>query len=551
VGVVRSTRLLGYDGFVALFTLALAGSRSKYLSRARRALRLQARAAALTLATALGGCAVGPDYIPEPAPVSKAFKELKGWKLATPSDSLPRGDWWAFYKDANLNFLIKQVEISNQNVAVQAAAYEQARALIREAQAALFPTLSASYTATRSHVGAAASGTGGTTSATTFTGQAGTTTSTFVPGVSGTWDLDVWGKVRRQIESNASAAQVSAADLDNVKLSAQAQLATAYFNLRAADALQALLLRTVQEYKRTLEIVRNQFKAGYSVSEADVATAEGQVFSTQSQALNVGVQRAQYEHAVAMLVGRPPAELTIAQRALSGAIPKLPVSVPSALLERRPDIAAAERTMQEQNALIGVQMAAYFPDISLSALLQWSGSRPFPFNVANEIWSLGGAATQILFDGGLRGAQIDAARAVYWQSVATYRQTVLSAFQGVEDELAAILILTQQLAVQRKAVSSQREAVRIYLNQFQGGTAPFTTVVTAQIQLLTYEESELTIRQNLFLASVLLVQDLGGGWDVNLLPTKKELESDFSLLPQLPPNRAGLRLESPEASASR
>ena len=193
--------------------------------------------------------------------------------------------------------------------------------------------------------------------------------------------------------------------------------------------------------------------------------------------------------------------------------------------------------MQEQNALIGVQMAAYFPDVSLSAVLQWSGSRPLPFNVANEIWSLSGAATQILFDGGLRGAEIDAARAVYWQSVANYRQTVLSAFQEVEDELAAIRILTQQLAVQRKAVNSEREAVRVYLAQFQGGTVAFTTVVTAQIQLLSYEESELTIRQNLFLASVALIQDLGGGWDVNLLPTKKELESDFSILPQLPPNR--------------
>jgi NodT family efflux transporter outer membrane factor (OMF) lipoprotein len=547
-GQCGSTRLSGYDGFVVL---AHAGLRSKPLSTARRALRRHACAAASALVAALGGCAIGPDYLPEAAPVSKTFKELKGWKVATPSDSLPRGDWWAFYKDANLNFLIKQVEISNQTVAAQAAAYEEARALIREAQAALFPTLSASYTATRSHIGVAASGgTENTTSPTTVAGQAGITTSTFVPGVTGSWDLDVWGKVRRQIESNASAAQVSAADLDNVKLVAQAQLATAYFNLRAADALQALLLRTVQEYKKTLEIVRNQFKAGYSVSEADVATAEAQVFNTQSLAINVGVQRAQYEHAIAMLVGRPPAELTMAQRPLSGAIPKLPVSVPSALLERRPDIAAAERTMQEQNALIGVQMAAYFPDVSLSAVLQWSGSRPLPFNVANEIWSLSGAATQILFDGGLRGAEIDAARAVYWQSVANYRQTVLSAFQGVEDELAAIRILTQQLAVQRKAVNSEREAVRVYLAQFQGGTVAFTTVVTAQIQLLSYEESELTIRQNLFLASVALIQDLGGGWDVNLLPTKKELESDFSILPQLPPNRAGLRFESSEKSPS-
>ena len=194
-------------------------------------------ATALALATTLGGCAVGPDYVPEAAPVSKTFKELKGWKVATPSDSLPRGDWWEFYKDANLNLLIKQIEISNQNVAAQAAVYEQARALIREAQAALFPTLAASYTATRSHSGAAAGGAAGATSATNVTG---TTTSAFVPGVSGTWDLDVWGKVRRQIESNASAAQVGAADLANVKLLAQAELATAYFNLRAADALPDL-----------------------------------------------------------------------------------------------------------------------------------------------------------------------------------------------------------------------------------------------------------------------------------------------------------------------
>jgi len=499
-------------------------------------------AVAVALATAPAGCSVGPDYIPEAAPVPKTFKELKGWKRATPSDSFPRGDWWAFYHDPKLNFLIKQVEISNQTVAAQAAAYEQARALIREAQALLFPTLSASYTATRSFSGLATR----TAVASAATGQPGTFTSTFIPALSGTWDIDVWGKVRRQIESNASAAQVSAADLDNVKLSAQALLATAYFNLRTADALRDLLLRTVQEYKKTLDIVRNQFNAGYSVSMADVDVAEAQVFNTESQAINVGVQRAQFEHAIAVQIGRPPAELTIARRPLSGTIPKLPVTVPSALLERRPDIAAAERAMQEENALIGVAVAAYFPDITLSAVLSWSGNQPLPFKLANEMWSLGAAGTQILFDGGLRGAQIDAARAFYWQSVASYRQTVLLAFQGVEDELAAIRILTQQLAVQQKAVADQRQAVQIYLTQFQAGTVAFTTVVTAQIQLLAYEVSELTIRQDLFLASVLLIQDLGGGWDVNLLPTKKELEEDFSLLPQLPPNRAGLRLESPK-----
>jgi NodT family efflux transporter outer membrane factor (OMF) lipoprotein len=240
-----------------------------------------------------------------------------------------------------------------------------------------------------------------------------------------------------------------------------------------------------------------------------------------------------------MLIGRPPAELTIAPHPLAGSIPKIPVVVPSTLLERRPDIAAAERTMQEQNALIGVAVAAYFPDISLSGALQWIGSHPLPFNVANEVWSLGAAGTETLFDGGLRGAQVDSARAVYWQSVANYRQTVLTAFQGVEDQLVAVRLLTQQLGVQQKAVKDARLAVDVYLNQFQAGTVAFTTVVTAEITLLADEEAELTIRQDLFLASVSLIEALGGGWDARLLPAKNEMVKDFSLLPQLPPNRSG------------
>jgi len=502
-------------------------------------LRTRAYIPALILGLALGGCAVGPDYVPEAAPVSKTFKELKGWKLATPSDALNRGDWWAFYRDPKLSFLIKQVEISNQTVAAQAAAYEQARALIREAQAALFPVLSATYNATRAYNGPGTGGAGVIATA----APRGAYSSTFVPQLSGTWDLDVWGKVRRQIESNSSAAQASSADLDNAKLSAQAALATAYFNLLAADALRDLLDRTVVEYKKTLSVVQNQFKAGYSVTAADVATAEAQVFTTEASAINVSVQRAQFEHAIAILVGRPPAELSIGPHPLNGSIPRIPVTVPSALLERRPDIAAAERTMQEQNALIGVAVAAYFPDISLSGLLGWTGSHPLPFNVANEVWSLGAAGTQVLFEGGLRGAQVDAARAVYWQSVANYRQTVLTALQQVEDQLVAIRLMTQSLAVQQKAVKDAQEAVNVYLRQFEAGTAAFTAVVTAEIILLGDQETELTIRQDLFLASVSLIEALGGGWDTALLPTKKELEKDFSVLPQLPPNGSGLRLQ--------
>jgi NodT family efflux transporter outer membrane factor (OMF) lipoprotein len=486
----------------------------------------------------LAGCAVGPDYIPEAAPVPKAFKELKGWKVATPSDSLPRGNWWAFYHDPKLDFLIKQVEISNQNVAAAAAAYEQARAIIREAEASLFPTVSATYNATRSYNGPRSGASGAISTA----GRSGTYTSTFIPGFTSSWTLDVWGKVRRQIESNASAGQVLAADLDNAKLAAQAALATAYFNLRAADSLHDLLVRYTGEYKKTLEIVRNQFKAGFSVTEGDVATAEAQVYTTEAQALNALLQRAQFEHAIAILIGRPPAEFSIGTNLLLGSIPRIPVSVPSSLLERRPDISATERTMQEQNALIGVAVAGYFPNISLSAVLQWTGSQPAPFNVANIVWSLGAAGTQALFEGGLIGAQVDAARAVYWQSVANYRQTVLTAFQQVEDELVAIRMLKQEVVLYQKAVNDQRRAVDVFINQFRAGTVSYTTVVQAEIILLTDEENLLTARQNLFLASVILIEALGGGWDTNLLPTKKELETDISLFPQLPPNGAALRL---------
>ncbi len=500
-------------------------------------------AAALIIALSSAGCTVGPDYSPEAASVPTKFKELKGWKVAAPRDWVDRGDWWTFYRDPKLALLIREVEISNQTVAAAAGAYEQARAVIREAQAALFPTVTANYNFTRSYTGPKASGGGiSTTSGGAFTGSGtgrGIYTTTYVPAFNGSWDLDVWGKVRRQIESNTSAAQASAADLDNAKLSAQAQLATAYFNLRAADSLRDLLERTVKEYQETYRITKNKYDAGYGpagstcCTAADVALAQAQVLNTQALAINVGVQRAQFEHAIAMLIGRPPAELTIAPHLLTGSIPKIPVAVPSTLLERRPDIAAAERTMQEQNALIGVAVAGYFPDISLSGVLQWIGTHPLPFNVANEVWSLGAAGTQILFNGGLTAAQVDAARAVYWQSVANYRQAVLTAFQQVEDQLAAIRILSQQLGVEQRAVKDAREAVRVYLNQYQAGTIDLTTVVTAETTLLTDEETELTIRQNLFLASVSLIEALGGGWDTNLLPTQKELVRGFSLLPQL------------------
>jgi NodT family efflux transporter outer membrane factor (OMF) lipoprotein len=269
------------------------------------------------------------------------------------------------------------------------------------------------------------------------------------------------------------------------------------------------------------------------VTAGDVATADAQIATTEAQLAFARLHRAQFEHAIAVLVGRPPAELGVGPRDLRNQIPKIPVTLPSELLERRPDIAAAERTMQEQNALIGVAEAAWFPDVSLSAMIQYIGPIPLPLNISRSIASIAANATETFFNGGLTAAQVDAARAIYWQSVANYRQTVLTAFQQVEDELAAIRYLMQQVAQDQRAVRDQRTAVDVFLNQFRAGTVAFTTVVLAEIQLLADQEAELTARQNLFLASVNLIVALGGGWDTILLPTAGQLQWDFSLLPQL------------------
>jgi NodT family efflux transporter outer membrane factor (OMF) lipoprotein len=507
--------------------------------------RVRAACSLSLVALALAACAVGPNYKAAPAPVPTHFKELKGWKLATPSDALDRGDWWQVYRDPKLALLLRQVEVTNQNVAFQAAAYEQARAVIRQAQANLFPVITATYNGTHTHTGPGVAGSGSLTS-----GRADTTI--YTAQLSGTWDLDVWGKVRRQIEANTSAAQASAATLANVKLSQQSLLAIAYFNLRAEDDLADLLRRTLVQYRETQRVTQNKVDAGCCappltpVTPADLALAKAQVETTEATLINVGVLRSQNEHAIAMLIGRPPAELGIGHRPLSNnPPPRIPITVPSSLLERRPDVAFAERTMQQENALIGVAEAAFYPDLSLSGTLEWVGKTPFPFNVANEVWSLGGTASEVLFEGGLRSAQLDAARAVYWQSVATYRQTVLTAFQQVEDQLAAIHILSRQLVVQRRAVADAREAVRVYTNQYNAGTIDLTVLVTGQVTLLNDEELELTIRQNLYLASVNLIEALGGTWDTTLLPSQEEMQKSFSILPQLPLTDAGVEYPPP------
>jgi len=524
------------NGFLAVLALAHADVHRGGWVRRCLLSRAHTRASALLkiVALTLAGCTIGPNYSPEPAPVPTHYKELKGWKRAQPSDEVARGDWWKVYKDRALDQLLPQIEVSNQTVAAAAAAYEQARAIVREAQAALFPVATAGYTVTRTRTGPLAIG--GSTNVGTVSnprGRGAIYSTTYTVPISATWDLDVWGRLRRQIEANTSGAQASAADLDNAKLAAQAQLAIAYFNLRTSDSLITLLMRTIVEYKKTYEIVNNQFKAGYAVTAGDVATADAQIATTEAQLSNARLQRAQFEHAIAILTGRPPAELGVGPRNLAQHIPKTPLTVPSVLLERRPDIAAAERTMEQQNALIGVAEAAWFPDVSLSAIIQYIGPIPLPLSAARSVASLSASAAETLFNGGLTAAQVDAARAGYWQSIANYRQTVLTAFQQVEDQLAAIRYLSAQVAQLRRAVADQRQAVDVFLNQFRAGTTAFTTVVVAEVQLLADEEAELTARQNLFLASVNLIVALGGGWDIALLPTQGQLQRDFSLLPQL------------------
>jgi len=439
---------------------------------------------------------VGPDYFKPKAIVPAQYKEIKGWKAIAPRDDFAKGEWWKIFRDAELDRLEAQVAVANQTLKADEAKYREALALIGEARAQLQPTLNFNPTFTRS------SGAGDLLNAQLSAG----------------WAPDVWGKVRRTIEEQGAAAQASAADLANATLSAQSALALAYVQLRQSDSLQALLTNTVDQYKRSLEIAQNQYNAG-TTAKSDVITAQAQLLGAQAQAINVGVARAQSEHAIAVLMGRPPSGLTIARGGLAQTIPTIPPRLPSTLLERRPDIASAERAMQEQNAAIGVAIAGYYPDISLSGAFGYSGN-PFikALAGANPVWSYGLAAAQPLFNGGLTAAQVDAAREAYRASVAAYRQTVLSAFQEVEDQLAAIRILAREAEVQTQAVKTAEEAVQIALNEYRAGTQNYTTVVNAQATALTNEESALATRAQRMTAAVNLIVALGGGWRQARLP---------------------------------
>jgi NodT family efflux transporter outer membrane factor (OMF) lipoprotein len=464
-----------------------------------RALRLSAvgRAAALLAPLACSGCApVGPNFERPAAIVSPQFKEIKGWKIATPRANEPKGPWWSVFHDPELAQLERVVVVSNQTVKADEANYREALALINEARAGLFPTVQGAGSATRS-----------SPAQTNLTAQA-----------DGTWTLDVWGQIRREIEAQQAGAQVSAATLANATLAAQSLLALAYVTLREADSLESLLTKTVAEYKRSLTITQNQYNAG-TAAKSDVITAETLVLNAQAQLIAAGVTRAQSEHAIAVLMGRPPAGLSIRPGSLATRVPPIPVGLPSSLLERRPDVAAAEQTMRQGNAEIGVEFAGYFPAVSLNGLIGYSGN-PFAaeFGPSNPVWSFGASLAQPLFNGGLTTAQVEAARQIYQADVATYRETVLTAIQQVEDALVGIRIYSREVKVQAENVRISRQATQITLNEYQAGTQAFTAVVVAETQQLSAEEALLSTQALVQTDVVNLIVALGGGWSQSMLP---------------------------------
>lgn len=462
------------------------------------------RTFSLTTATAaLAACAVGPDYVRPSAPTPVAFKEApQGWLAAQPGDGASRGAWWSVYGDKDLDALVAQVAVNNQNLKAYEAAYRQATAVVAEARSGYSPTVALSPAASRQR-------------SSSTTGSATTRSSRSVE-LSGSWEPDLWGKVRRQVESDKAAAQASAAELADLTLSAQAELVTDYMELRYQDSLAQLLDETTKAYERSLTITQNQYTAG-TVSRADVITAQTQLATARASEIATGQLRAQYEHAIALLVGKPPSEVSIAVRPLEITLPEVPGIVPSILLQRRPDIAEAERTMQQQNALIGVAQAAWYPTLSLTGEAGYSGLGKL-FSASNAIWSLAASASETLIDGGARPAQVTAARAAYDQSVANYRQTVLAAFQDVEDELSSIRVLGNQAAAQDDALRLARQAETVARNEYQAGTVDYTTVVTAQATALSNAQASLQVRRDRLLASASLIRALGGGWTDSDLP---------------------------------
>jgi NodT family efflux transporter outer membrane factor (OMF) lipoprotein len=465
----------------------------------------------------LNACAVGPSYRKPSMETPNAFKEAPpaGWKTAQPNDGVLRGKWWEMFGDPRLNALEEQVSVSNQTLAQAEAQFWGARAAVAAARAGLFPTVTAGAQVTTSRASA------GRSSASNNS-QSGTATIYQVP-VDFTWEADLWGRVRRQIESSVATAQASAADIEAVRLSLQAELAVDWFQLHGLDEQRRLLDTTVADYERALQITVNRHDQGVA-SGADVAESQTQLETARAEAIDLGVARAELEHAIAILTGKPPADLTIPAAPIASAPPVVPVALPSELLERRPDIAAAERRVAAANAEIGVATAAYFPSLGLSASAGFESTTLGKlFSLPNRFWSLGPSLIATVFDGGRRRAGVAQAEANYDATVAAYRESVLTAFQGVEDNLAAVRVLADEATQQAAAVAAAERSLALTRNRYQAGIATYLEVITAQNAAFANQRAAVDLRVRQMTASVNLIRALGGGWSVEDLPAGEAL----------------------------
>jgi NodT family efflux transporter outer membrane factor (OMF) lipoprotein len=458
---------------------------------------------------AVSGCTVGPKYVRPTVEVPADFKEASDWKAAQPSDALSKGKWWEVYQDAQLNALEDQISVSNQNLKIAQAQFLEARAALKISRSGLFPTVTGNASAARyqqSH------------NRPLFTTSTPITYSDYVLSVDASYEVDAWGRVRRTVEASRSEAQASAADLATVDLSLHAELALDYFSLRGLDAEKALLDSTVVSYEKALELTKNRYQGGLA-SAVEVAMAQTTLDTTRAQAIDVEVQRAAYEHAIAVLIGKPASSFSLSPLPLSTPPPPIPPGLPSDLLERRPDIAAAERRVQEANAQIGVAKAAYFPLITISPTGGFeSAVITTLIQGPSGLWSFGGAAAETIFDAGRRRGVSDQAIASHEQFVASYRETVLTAFQEVEDNLAALRILEDEAKTEDAAVAAAQHSLALSINRYKGGVTSYLEVTTAQSAALTDEVTAVNLLTRRMTASVLLVKAIGGGWNVSQIP---------------------------------
>jgi len=460
----------------------------------------------------LGGCAVGPKYKTPTLPAPPAYKEMGNWKSAQPSDQNLGGNWWEIFQDAQLNALELQINVSNQNLKAAVAQYQEARAALRYARADYYPTISTAPSATRQRYSDNRPG----------SAARGTTFNDFVLPVDLSYQVNAWGRVSKNVESYREQAQASAADLAVVNLTMHADLAVDYFAARTLDAEEKLLQDTVGQYQQALQLNEERYKGGLA-SEVEVEQARTILETTQAQLVDVGVTRTQYEHAAAVLVGKPPADFSLPPLPLTTPPPPIPVGVPSELLERRPDVAAAERRVASANAQAGLAKTAYYPLINIVGSGGFeSGTITTLLQGPSAFWAVGAAVAQTIFDGGRRHALNDEAKAGYDSTVASYRQTVLTAFQQVEDNLAALRILEQEAGVQATAVQSARRSLALSNTRYEGGVTSYLEVITAQNAALSDEVTAVNILGRRMASAVLLVQALGGGWDRSNLPERPE-----------------------------